>query len=155
MKVFPSFLICCWLSCFWACQPLPEGENKQALFQSLTSAQTGIDFNNQLTVTDSMNFFTYGYYYMGGGVAMGDFNQDGLQDIYFTGNMVPNQLYVNQGNLRFEEVADAAGVAADDRWITGCAVVDINLDGKDDIYVSVAGKWKSRKNILYIIQICK
>lgn len=133
-----------------ACHPIPEETSDQALFQSLTPAQTGIDFNNQLTVTDSVNFFTYGYFYMGGGVAMGDFNQDGLQDVYFTGNMVANKLYLNQGELKFQDITTEAGVAADDRWITGCAVVDINADGKDDIYVSVAGKWTSRKNILYI-----
>ncbi len=133
-----------------SCHPIPEETASQALFQSLTPAQTGIDFNNELTVTDSINFFTYGYYYMGGGVAIGDFNQDGLQDVYFTGNMVSNKLYLNIGELKFKDVTQDAGVGADDRWITGCAVVDINADGKDDIYVSVAGKWASRKNILYI-----
>ena len=152
MKVLKLAVISILALFFTSCERLTEGTNSQALFQSLNPEQTGIDFNNQLTVTDSMNFFTYGYYYMGGGVAIGDFNQDGLQDVYFTGNMVPNKLYVNQGNLKFQDVSKEAGVQADDRWITGCAVVDINADGKEDIYVSVAGKWKSRKNILYINQ---
>ncbi len=136
--------------CQWS--PQVDVSADRSIFQTLSPDESGIRFNNALAVDDQMNFFEYGYFYLGGGVAIGDFNNDGLQDIYFTGNMVPNQLYLNKGGLTFQDVTDGAGVAADDRWITGCAVVDINNDGWDDLYVSVAGMWKSRKNILYVNQ---
>jgi hypothetical protein len=143
-----SFLLLSLLSVQSCDQPTQPGSKQ--VFKTLSPAESGIDFNNALTVNDSMNYFTYGYFYMGGGVAVGDFNQDQKQDLYFTGNMVANKLYLNKGELQFEDITDKAGVAADDRWITGCAVIDINSDGLDDIYVSVAGKWKNRENILYV-----
>lgn len=124
----------------------------RTIFEPLASAMSGIKFSNDLTVNDSVNFFNYGYYYMGGGVAIGDINNDGLQDIYFTGNQVSNKLYLNKGSLQFEDVTAAAGVAADDRWITGVAMHDINADGLLDISLSVSGIWTSTKNILYINQ---
>ncbi|WP_235298723.1 VCBS repeat-containing protein [Portibacter marinus] len=119
------------------------------IFEMLTSEESGITFRNDLTMSEQKNFFTYGYFYLGGGVAIGDFNNDGLQDVYFTGNMVENQLYLNLGNLQFKNVTGEVGVGGDDRWVTGCSVVDINNDGWRDIYVSVAGKWSSRKNMLF------
>ncbi len=138
---------------FGAC----TGEKKEimvdpVLFEQRSAIDTGIDFANHLTVNDSMNYFQYGYFYMGGGVAVGDVNNDGLQDLYFTGNQVANRLYLNKGNLKFEDISKVSGVLADSRWVTGCAMSDVNADGLMDIYVSVAGKWQSRKNILYINQ---
>lgn len=121
-------------------------------FEIVNSDLSKVDFQNTLTVNDSMNFFTYGYFYMGGGVATGDLNNDGLPDLYFTGNMSSNELYINKGDLKFENKTTESGVSGDDRWMTGCAFTDINADGWMDIYVSVAGKWKSRKNILYVNQ---
>ncbi len=121
------------------------------LFSSLDS-DSGIHFSNDLTINDSMNFFTYGYFYMGGGVAVGDFNQDNQPDLFFSGNMVSNHMYLNEGELKFKEVGHQAGISGDGQWMTGVTMVDINNDGKDDIYVSVAGKWKDRKNILYVNQ---
>lgn len=120
------------------------------LFHQLSTRDTGIDFSNDLTENDSINYFNYMYIYMGGGVAVGDFNKDGLPDIYFTGNMVSNKLYLNKGDLKFEDITDLAGVAGDDRWMTGVTVGDANQDGWLDIYVSVSGKWGTTKNLLYI-----
>lgn len=120
------------------------------IFESLNSEQTGIDFNNILTENDSLNYFTYGYIYMGGGVSAGDINNDGLIDLYFTGNMVPNKLYLNKGNMKFEDISIKAGVAGDDRWYTGVTMADVNGDGYLDIYCSVGGKFKTKKNVLYI-----
>ncbi len=136
---------------FTACQSPPTKKSSK-IFQTLSPLESGIDFNNALVINDSMNFFSYGYFYMGGGVAIGDFNQDGLKDIYFTGNMVDNKLYLNKGDLQFQDITTTAKVAADNRWVTGCSVVDINNDGWDDISVSVAGKWTNRKNIIFVNQ---
>jgi hypothetical protein len=89
---------------------------------------------------------------MGGGVAVGDVNNDGLQDIYFTGNMVENKLYLNKGNLKFEDITIKANVASDDRWVTGVTMTDVNGDGWMDIYISVSGKFTTTKNQLFINQ---
>ncbi|GAB5554969.1 MAG: VCBS repeat-containing protein [Saprospiraceae bacterium] len=132
-----------------SCTPTASTDST-TLFQTLRPEITGIDFNNTLTVSNQMNFFEYGNYYLGGGVAVGDFDQDLQADLYFTGNMVANKMYLNQGGLKFQDITEKAGVAGDNRWMTGCAVVDINADGRDDVYISVAGKWTNRKNILYI-----
>ncbi len=119
-------------------------------FVSVDKNQSGIHFANMLTENDSINYFEYLYIYMGGGVAIADFNQDGLSDIYFTGNMVQNKLYLNKGGLQFEDITAQAGVEGDDRWVTGVTVGDANQDGWPDLYVSVSGKWTTRKNLLYI-----
>jgi hypothetical protein len=105
-------------------------ETKPALklFSRLKSGETGIRFSNNLTENDSLNYFTYAYMYMGGGVAAGDFNNDGLIDLYFTGNMVPNTLYLNKGNLKFEDITKTAGVAGSNKWYTGVTIADVNDD---------------------------
>lgn len=123
-----------------------------SIFSTVSPNASNIQFSNDLIVNDSINFFNYGYYYMGGGVAVGDLNNDGLPDIYFTGNRTSNKLYLNKGELVFEDITESSGVTADDRWITGVAMSDVNADGWMDIYVSVAGIWTSTKNILYINQ---
>ena len=87
---------------------------------------------------------------MGGGVSAGDINNDGLIDLYFTGNMVPNKLYLNKGNMEFEDISDAAGVEGDDRWFTGVTMADVNNDGYLDIYCSVGGRTDPKENMLYI-----
>ncbi|CAN5383714.1 VCBS repeat-containing protein [soil metagenome] len=127
----------------------PEKE-ENPIFTELPSKHSGILFANDLTENDSINYFNYMYIYMGGGVAIGDLNNDGLPDIYFTGNMVENKLYLNKGNLTFEDITQYAGVAGDDRWVTGVTMGDANQDGWLDIYVSVSGKWYSTKNLLFI-----
>jgi hypothetical protein len=120
------------------------------LFKKLDKDSTGITFLNKLTENDSLNYFTYGYLYMGGGVSAGDVNNDGLIDLYFTGNMVPNKLYLNKGNLKFEDISEQAGVMGDSRWYTGVTMVDINYDGYLDIYCSVGGKFGPKENQLFI-----
>lgn len=125
-------------------------KNDLGLFEKIPAEQSGIDFSNNITENDSINYFSYLYIYMGGGVAIGDFNNDGLQDIYFTGNMVENKLYLNKGDMQFEDITESSGVAADNRWVTGVTLGDANQDGWMDIYVSVSGKWVTRKNLLYI-----
>ncbi len=120
------------------------------IFSKLDTSKTGINFINTLTESDSLNYFTYGYLYMGGGVAVGDINNDGLIDIYFTGNQVKNRLYLNKGNLQFEDVTDKANVGGDNRWYTGVTMADVNDDGLLDIYCSVSGQSGSRQNQLFI-----
>lgn len=120
------------------------------IFNSISSESSGLNFSNDLTENDSLNYLTYAYMYMGGGVAAGDVNNDGLVDLFFTGNMVPNKLYLNKGNLKFEDISVSAGVEGDDRWFTGVTMADVNGDGYMDIYCSVGGKFDKKENLLYI-----
>ena len=124
--------------------------NTNKLFRSLDPDDTGITFANNLKENDSLNYFTYGYIYMGGGVSAGDINNDGLIDLYFTGNQVSNKLYLNKGNLKFEDITEKAGVGGDGRWFTGVTMADVNNDGFLDIYCSVGGKYTPKNNLLFI-----
>src|SRR6059036_3911973 len=123
------------------------------LFTLLTPDQTGVTFANTITTNDSENVQSDPYVYNGAGVAVGDIDNDGLPDLFFTGNMVSSRLYLNKGNMRFEDITASAGVNTN-RWATGATMVDINNDGYLDIYVSVSGsegsKGKDRANLLYI-----
>lgn len=126
-----------------------------ALFRLLPSSQTGIFFKNVITESDSLNILNQANIYNGGGVGIGDFNNDGLMDIYLAGNMVSNKLYLNKGSLKFEDITDAAGANGNGHWCTGISVVDINADGWMDIYVSASFRKSSalfRTNLLYINQ---
>ncbi len=122
------------------------------LFTSLKAGDTGIDFVNRLADTDSINIVEYLYYYNGGGVAVADFNNDGLADIYFTSNQHSNKLYLNKGNLKFEDITETAGVQGKGNWKTGVTIADVNGDGLLDIYVCEVGKYKSLRgrNELFI-----
>ena len=122
------------------------------LFAKKTSGQTGINFENKVTEDEQFNIMTYEYLYNGAGVATGDVNNDGLADIYFTGNMVPNKLFLNKGDLQFEDITTKAGVAGRERWKTGVTMADVNGDGFLDIYVCYSGPGtdEARKNELYI-----
>ena len=122
------------------------------LFEELTAENTGIGFSNIVTQTDDNNVLNYPYYFNGGGVAIADFNLDGLQDIYFTGNMVENKLFLNKGSMKFEDITQAAGVSAPLGWKTGVTVEDINLDGYPDLYVCRSAMSDStlRKNLLFL-----
>jgi len=122
----------------------------ESIFKQLSVEESGVDFANNLKEDSVINYFTYPYIYMGGGVAVGDVNNDGLQDLYFTGNMTSNKLYLNKGGMKFEDITNEAKVAGDDRWITGVTMADVNADGWMDIYVSVSGKFTTTKNLLYV-----
>ncbi|MCK0148250.1 VCBS repeat-containing protein [Arenibacter sp. F26102] len=136
---------------FGACTTSHESsQSKIKQFKQLTHEETGLDFVNKLTENDSLNYLSYGYIYMGGGVSAGDVNNDGLVDLFFTGNMVPNKLYLNKGNLKFEDISEKAGVSGDSRWYTGVTTADVNNDGFLDIYCSVGGKFGPKDNQLYI-----
>lgn len=123
-------------------------------FHTLTPDESGIQFTNTITETDSFNLFNYEYIYNGGGVAAGDINNDGLTDLYFTGNQVSDKLYLNKGNLKFEDItATAIGKKAEEGWRTGVVMADVNNDGLLDIYVSRSGLPKDKSllgNLLYV-----
>ncbi|MBT8185280.1 MAG: VCBS repeat-containing protein, partial [Eudoraea sp.] len=127
-------------------------KSKSTLFTLLSHEQTGIDFLNSVENQKNFNIFKYRNFYNGGGVAIGDINNDGLADIYFTGNMVPNKLYLNKGSLKFEDISASAGIEGSKPWSTGVNMVDINQDGLLDIYVSNAGNMEGNNhdNDLYI-----
>ncbi|MFC5534395.1 VCBS repeat-containing protein [Rhodocytophaga aerolata] len=128
---------------------------KSPLFTLLPSEKTGIQFTNTLTEGPNTNVLMYEYFYNGGGTAIGDINGDGLQDIYFTANMQPNKLYLNKGNLQFEDITAKAGVAGrEGPWSTGVTMADVNGDGLLDIYVCYSGKLpvEKRTNQLFINQ---
>ena len=128
------------------------GKDESHLFTQLNSDRTGIDFKNILKEDANANVLNYTYFYNGGGVAIGDINNDGLPDILFTGNMVPNRLYLNKGNFKFEDITKQSGVASKQGWCTGATMADINGDGKLDIYIcrSADTDPQRRKNLLYI-----
>ena len=128
------------------------GCNKKKLFTQLEESQTNILFNNLITESDSMNILDYEYLYNGGGVAISDFNGDGLEDIFFTGNMVSNKLYLNKGEWSFDDVSEVSGIEANNRWSSGVNVIDINLDGRLDIYISTSTFEPDslRSNVLFI-----
>ncbi len=146
MKLFKSLLVLVFIvSC------AKDVDNKQ--FTLLNSKISGIDFENILTESDTLNYFTYPYIYMGGGIAIGDFNNDNLQDIYFTGNMVSNRLYINKGELTFKDVTKKANAGlSKNNWFLGVTTVDINNDGWLDLYLSVSGKNENCPNKLLVNQ---
>jgi hypothetical protein len=129
------------------------GGKERPLFKLLGPNQTGISFANTITTSDSLNIQTDVYVYNGGGVGVGDIDNDGLSDLFFTGNMVSSRLYLNKGAMRFEDITERAGVRTR-RWTTGATMVDINNDGYLDIYVSVSGpersKGEERANLLFV-----
>ncbi|MBD8490833.1 VCBS repeat-containing protein [Echinicola sp. CAU 1574] len=137
------------------CKEKEEEKVDEKLFHLLAPKQSGIAFSNDLRETETANIFHYQYFYNGGGVAVGDLNNDGLEEIYFSGNMVNNKLYLNKGNLKFQDITLAANVAGRPRsWTTGVSMVDINADGWLDIYVCYSGDLpeENRKNQLFINQ---
>ena len=119
-----------------------EREKGPPLFEVLKSDHTGLNFANHLTSSDSFNLFKYMYFYNGAGVGAGDFNNDGLVDLYFASNQGDNSMYLNTANLQFRNVTAECGIPLDNAWSTGVSVVDINNDGLLDLYISRVGKYR-------------
>ncbi len=126
--------------------------DRQARFQLMDTRDTGIDFENNLTFDKKFNVYTYRNYYNGGGVSIGDINNDGLVDLYFTANQNVNRLYLNKGNFQFEDITEKAGVGGQKAWSTGVTMADINGDGWLDIYVCNSGdiEGDNKQNELFI-----
>jgi enediyne biosynthesis protein E4 len=126
--------------------------DKDKLFTSLPHGRTGIDFKNWIKESETFNVLEYGYLYNGAGVAVGDVNNDGLPDIFFSGNFAPSRLYLNKGNFRFEDITEKSGASCKNNWNTGVTMADINGDGFLDIYVcsSTDSRPERRKNLLFI-----
>ncbi|MFT4524961.1 MAG: hypothetical protein ACI85F_001113 [Bacteroidia bacterium] len=134
-------------------ESLPKKSQPEKRFKMLGAKESGIEFKNTITESPKANYWNYEYFYNGGGVAIGDINNDGLSDIYFTGNMEPDRLYLNKGDLIFEDITDAAIGSAIDGWHSGVAMADVNSDGYLDIYVCRAGWYddvEKLSNLLYI-----
>jgi hypothetical protein len=146
MKKFA--VIFCMITGLFACN------YHHTLFQKKNSSETGITFNNKIIENDSINPLDLEFMYNGNGVVAGDFNNDGLPDLYFTASNVSNKLYLNKGNFKFEDVTEEAHVNGENRWCAGASAVDINNDGLLDIYVCTSIKKNSsqRRNLLYINQ---
>ena len=135
----------------FSCAKEKEETPKQQ-FELLSAESTGIQFSNDLVSTDEFNVYKYRNFYNGGGVAIGDINNDGLQDIYLTSNMNQNKLYLNKGNFQFEDITETAKVGGTKAWSTGVSMVDINADGYLDIYVCNSGdvKGDNKQNEFFI-----
>src|SRR6185436_2250464 len=142
------FCIVLFLSIFiYSCK-----NDSNTLFTNLGKSSTGINFRNTLFEEEKLNVAYYTYFYNGVGVAIGDINNDGLQDILFTGNMVRNRLFLNKGNFKFEDITTRSGVADKQGWCTGATMADVNADGKLDIYIcrSLDVNAAMRENLLFI-----
>ena len=136
-----------------SCQPGQDATvHDHFLFRAVTAEASGVDFANTLQETNRQNFLTYPYFYNGGGVAVGDLDNDGLDDLFFTGNMAGDRLYHNQGNLQFTDITPKASILKQNLWTTGVTMADVNNDGYLDIYVCRSGNRGFRHNLLYINQ---
>ncbi len=144
------FIYVCLLCSFGILSGCVSDDSK--LFTRLSETKTGVNFRNTLFEDGPLNVANYIYFYNGGGVAIGDINNDGLQDILFTGNMVRNRLFLNKGNFKFEDITKRAGVDAMQGWCTGATMADVNNDGKLDIYICRSADINPdlRKNLLFI-----
>ncbi|TMI69789.1 MAG: RNA-binding protein [Bacteroidetes bacterium] len=145
MRIYHTTILLICISILSACH------HKKTLFQSLSSSRSGVGFSNKVEENDKYNVLNYMNIYTGAGVAAGDINNDGLTDLFFSGNETSCRLYVNKGNIQFEDVTEKAGLITN-RWCTGVSMVDINQDGYLDIYINVAGsaKFGNTANLLYI-----
>jgi hypothetical protein len=162
IKNLGLFLLCTGIVLFVSCKKssqevsegIPTPISASIKLQSLPGAETGIDFINNIKEEGRINIFTWHFLYNGGGVAAGDINNDGLPDLYFSGNMVPDKLYINKGNFKFEDITANAGISSQ-IWSSGVTMADVNADGLLDIYVcknSPTGMPDNNRNKLYINQ---
>lgn len=131
-----------------------SGKKSSSVFVPLSHEKTGLHFSNKLQPTPEFNLFSYMYFYNGAGVGAGDFNNDGLIDLFFAANQQNNTLYLNTGSLQFKDVTKEAQIPADGAWSTGVSVVDINNDGLLDIYVCRVGQYKTLKGKNQLL-VCK
>jgi hypothetical protein len=152
-----SGIFCAFVIGLSACKPAseqapPQDLAEKDLFRSVPASESGITFSNDLTYTADFNVYTYRNFYNGGGVGLGDLNNDGLQDVFFCGNMLASRIYLNKGNFQFEDITATAGIHTEGLWVTGVSVVDINADGWLDIYLCKAGKpgGERRYNELFV-----
>ncbi len=156
MKPYKSSYILLGLCMAWllifSCKE--KKEQLPVLFEALGADITGLHFNNMVTPTEEFNMFKYMYFYNGGGIGAGDFNNDGKTDLFFAANQSNNKLYLNQGQLHFKDVSEQAAIPADKAWSTGVSVVDINNDGLLDIYVCRVGNFEILKSKNQLL-VCK
>lgn len=145
LRVLCIILVMLYCSC-------SQEATRSTLFTKMDPGQTNIHFSNTLQYVKDFNIYTYRNFYNGGGVAIGDVNNDGLPDIFFTANMLPNKLYLNKGNFVFEDITEKAGIGKKGKWSTGVSMADVNGDGWLDIYVCNSGdvNGDKRENELYI-----
>lgn len=143
------------------CKEEPPKTGAGGLFHLLPSDSSGVTFINRITPDETINILTYEYLYNGGGVGIGDFNNDGYPDIFFAGSQIPGKLYINKGNrspggpgLYFDDMTEGSGLTRDKNWAFGVSVADVNQDGLDDIYISMGGpgNMNSFPNKLFIHQ---
>ncbi len=142
---FPLYILAFFF--LYSCKPKPS---TILLFE--LKENSGIEFFNDIKNSKGFNVLTYRNFYNGGGVAIGDINNDGLADVFFTANMGNNKLYLNKGNFKFEDISDKAGFINKGKWATGVVMADVNHDGLLDIYICYAGYQKGvdQENELYI-----
>ena len=136
LRVFKQLFSLFFIILLFSCN---NSSNKNSLFELLDNQSTGINIINEIETTRDLHVFRYRNFYNGGGVSIGDVNNDGLADVYLTINRGPNKLYLNKGDFKFEDITESAGVAGTKQWSTGVVMVDINSDGFLDIYVCNAG----------------
>jgi hypothetical protein len=150
MNIMSRLLLLSMCLFFLSCSK--KENNTEPLFVEQLASATNINFMNEVKQNGENNVLNYPYYFNGGGVAIGDLNNDGLPDIYFTGNQVSNRLYLNEGNFKFKDITEKSGVAVNQGWKTGVTLADVNQDGWLDIYVcrSAMGDSILRKNLLFI-----
>ncbi|WP_235296465.1 VCBS repeat-containing protein [Portibacter marinus] len=156
IKSFDILFFVLFLITLTACDndTIDDRDNHKILFKKIDSEHSNLTFTNTLTNTSEFNIFSYRNFYNGGGVAIGDINNDGQPDIYLTSNLGSNKLYLNKGNMQFEDISQSAGIEEADKWSTGVSMVDINNDGFLDIYICNAGQRaeSNQKNALFINQ---
>lgn len=148
---FKNFSPLLWFFCVFSIVACSRDEtSKDTLFQNIPSSESGITFENTITNSEEFNIFNYRNFYNGGGVAIGDINNDDLPDVYLIANQGANKLFLNKGNFKFEDITESAGVAGTKSWSTGATFADINGDGLLDLYVCNAGRSKERANELFL-----
>jgi len=151
MKLTSTLYIACFTFFLASCTNTSNEQGEQAsneptLFTQLTAQQTGVDFQNVINEGLNTNVLMYEYFYNGSGVAVGDLNGDKLEDLYFTANMSDNKLYLNRGNMKFEDITLPSGAGGrPGPWKTGVTMADVNGDGRLDIYVCHSGNLMPEK----------